>query len=173
MDYRRSLFQIEQWSPLLAKKIWSLTPFITAPFILALGLKIENLTDNTVEIRIPFAPQNKNEEGNLHPAALITASQFASQVLWRRHVTNKLETMTLIGLNSDFHKVGRTRAFIRAALDETEREEILRKMKSGESPSHEMVVVIVDDKNQSLGQINCTWEFKQLRPLTQLKEIEA
>ena len=174
MDYRRSLFQIEQWSPFLAKKIWGLTPFLNSPFIIALALKVQNLTDETVEVQIPNTLQNRNELGELHSSVMISAAQFASQIIWKRHIRPQLEEMSLTELQSHFAlRPSKSKAFVRAKLAETEREAVLRKLKIGETVSHEMTVVVTDDKDQILANINCTWRFKPMRPVTVKGEISS
>jgi len=174
MDYRRSLFQIEQWSPFLAKKIWSLTPFLDSPFIIALGLKIQNLTNETVEVQVPSTLQNRNEWGELHSSVLISAAQFASQIIWKRHIRPQFEEMTLTDLQSHFvSRPSKSKAHVRAKLAETEREAVLRKLKVGELVTHEMALVITDDKDQILANINCTWSFRPVRPVALQGEISS
>ena len=153
MNYRRQLFQIERWSPQLARKIWGMAKFLESPFSLALGLKISHFTDTEVEVQVP-------------PSVALAGAEFASRILWQRHLKSGVTSLFLNSIKAEFLKEPLTTLVARAELTEDERENILRKLNNGQTVIHEMPVTLIDNKRQNLGLVNCTWRFKLLKPLS-------
>jgi hypothetical protein len=165
MDLRKPLFHLEQLSPKLARKIWELTPLMNAPFSLVMGFKIKVLDDISVEIEVPCTRQNRNEWGQLQASVLLAAVEFASLMLWKRHLNPALDEIRLDSLQSQFLKPAYTTAHVRASLSEIEREKVLRKMRAGEEVTSELSAVITDEKDQTLASVNGMWGLRTLRPL--------
>ncbi|MDZ4676006.1 MAG: DUF4442 domain-containing protein [Oligoflexia bacterium] len=165
MDLRKSLFQLEQLSPRLARKLWELTPLMSAPLTLVMGFKVKLLTDTSVEVEIPYGRQNRNEVGQLQSSVLIAAAEYASNMLWKRHLNPELDQVRLEALQSQFFKPAFSAVRVRASLGEIEREKVLRKIRSGEEVTCELSVVVTDEKDQTVASVNGHWILKTLRPL--------
>jgi acyl-coenzyme A thioesterase PaaI-like protein len=165
MDYRRQLFQIERFSPRLAHKFWGIVRFFESPFNLAFGFKINHLSDQDVEVEIPFSIQNKNEQGALHTTVMLAAADYASRSLWLRHLKPEIESFSLESVRGDFLKEAFSKVSARAQLIEKDREIVLRKVRAGESTYFEMIISLTDLKKQNIGLVVCTWKVKLRGPL--------
>ncbi len=131
---------------------------------MALGLNVKALSDINVEVEVPLTPLN-SESGQMRPSALIAAGEFASRVLWQRHLTPGLEELTLKSVHCRFLKPALSSIRARAEILEPERERILRKIRAGEEAEYEMPVVFIDSKDQQVTNLNCIWGLKPLRPV--------
>jgi hypothetical protein len=165
LDLRRPLFQLEQWSPTLAKRIWGLASIFEAPLTVALGLKVRSLNDLHSEIEVPLNRFTRNESGEIQSSVILAAGEFASKVLWQRHLNPDLEVMRLDSIHCRFLRPALTAAKARTELAEPEREKILRRLKSGEEADCEMSVVFVDHKDQQVAALNCVWRLRPQRRL--------
>jgi hypothetical protein len=163
MDLRRPLFQIEQWSPALARKIWGLTPLWTSPLSLLMGLKVQVLTDASAEVNIPFGVQNRGAGEQMEPLVLINAGEWVSKLIWQRHLNPDLEEFTLLSIEFQAQRQAKSAARARVRLDEAERERVLREIRTGQTTDTEMSVVFVDDKEQTLANMKTVWRIKSLR----------
>jgi hypothetical protein len=163
MDYRKSLFQIEQWSPKLARRIWGLTSLSQVPLVVALGIKVNRLSDLDVEIQIGLNKFTKNELGQMHPSVLLAAGEFASKLLWRRHIRENLEVISLNAIHGRFFKPCISVVKVRTELPEMERERALRKARSGEKVEFEMSLIYLDKKEQHVASVNCIWSINPLK----------
>jgi uncharacterized protein DUF4442 len=164
MDYRRPLFQIEQWSPRLARRIWSLTSFLEVPLTLALGLKVNRLSDLDAEVEVPLNRLTRNESGEIHTSALLGAGEFAAKILWQRHLRRGFEEMHLVSIHGRFFKGAESAVKVRTQLHEGERERVLRKIHSGDNTEFDMPLIYIDKKDQHVASVNCVWSFKPLKP---------
>jgi hypothetical protein len=168
INYRKSLFKLEQWSPHLARRFWGIASLLEAPSFFAMGFKINALTDLNAEIEVPLTRINKSENGALHTSVLIAAGEQVTRVLWLRHLRKELEELRLDSIHCRFLKPGSTPVRVRTELGEPERERILRKLRAGGEADCEMAVIMTDEKDQQIAGLNCIWHLKPIRPLTTL-----
>lgn len=165
MDYRRPLFQLEQWSPFLARKIWGLTTLLESPLTVALGLKVHHLNDLSVEVEVPLNRMNRNESGHLRSSVLLAAGELASKLVWARHLDPRLDELNLGAVHCRFLKQAAGNVKVRSGLGENDRERWLRKLRVGESSDVDMAVIFVDERDQQIASMNCVWNLKPLRPV--------
>ena len=164
LDYRRPLFQLEQWSPFLAKKFWGLTTILDSPMTLALGFSVRHLTDLNSEILVSANRINQETTGFLKAAVLVAAGEFGSKLLWQRHVDPRFDQLTLNSIHCRFLKPAVTKVKVRTEMSEADRERLLRKVRAGETIEYDMPVIILDSNDQQVASMSCVWNLKNLRP---------
>lgn len=76
---------IEHWAPRTSRDALSYVLNFMRPVVLGMGFRISRLTDEKVEVIIPFRSKNKNEEGALHESVLLAAGIEGAKTLWLRH----------------------------------------------------------------------------------------
>ena len=164
LDFLKPLLQLEQISPRLARKVWGLAPLLSAPFSLALGLKVNTLTDLEVEVALPATRQNRNEAGFLSASALIAAGELAGRLLWHRHLQTRTEELNLDGLELQNLRPVDSRVHARASWVEAEREQIMRTARMGERTTYDMNILFTDARDQAVGELILKWSLtpKQL-----------
>jgi hypothetical protein len=158
MDYRRSLFQLEQWSPRLARHIWGLKSFLELPFTVALGLKVNLVSDGEVEVEIPFDPESQS-------TALLFAGEFAAKMIWQRHLRPNLDELKLSSIHGRFLKPVKSAVRVRTQLPEMERERVLRKLRLGESQEFDMGLIYIDNNDQQVASVNVIWSLRPTNPM--------
>jgi len=168
LDYRRVLFQLEPLSPALARKFWGLRSLWDAPFALALGLKVSLLSDLNVELEIPLTRLNRSESGLMRPSVLVAAGEWASRLLWRRHLVPQAgeqgESLILESMQCRFLKPVSAGVKVRAQLEEREREPMLRKIRSGSEAEHELPVIFFDENDQQIASFTGVWRIRPEGP---------
>jgi hypothetical protein len=159
-NYRKSVFQLEQWSPSLARRIWGLNSFLQAPLTLAPFLRVNRLSDLEVEVEIPSNILTIDDEGNIRASALVAGGEFAARVFWTRHVRPSREKMSLSAIHGRFLKPVAGVVKVRTQISDVERERVLRKIRLGESVEFDMPLLYIDQKNQNIASINYIFNFK-------------
>lgn len=166
MRFRRSLFQLEQWSPGLARKLWGVSQFRNNPAALAMGIKLLHLEDDRIKVQIPSKWWfNRDEQGDFHPTAVLTAGEYACRIIWSRHIDDRLEEMDLQSCSADFVQKPQGNLIVTKSLAENEKEEVLRALRRGEAVEHSSAVLVIDEKKQQIAVVNFKWKFRPLRPL--------
>jgi hypothetical protein len=164
LDYRRPLFQLEQWSPFLAKKIWGLTTLLESPMSLALGFRVHHLTDLNSEVILSGNRLNQETAGVLKAAVILAAAEFASKVLWARHLDPQFDQLQLASIHGRFLKPAIAPLTLRTEMKEVDRERLFRKLRLGEPVEFEMPIIVLDSQDQQVASVSCIWNLKTLRP---------
>lgn len=157
MDYRKPLFELEQWSPRLARRFWGWTSLLDLPVTVALLLRVIEISDLNAEVEITLP--------RYYTSTLITAGEFAAKLLWKRYLLTDVEEVFLSAIHGNFSKKPLSRIRVRAQLPEVERERVLRRLRAGHTGEIEMPIVCLDKKKQQVATVHFVFT---LRPRGQL-----
>lgn len=90
------------------------------------------------------------------------AAEWATKVLWQRHLNPDLESLFLKRINSDFLISTKLAVRLRAELKELEREELLRRLRAGQEVDQEMVVTATDSSGKTVATLKYDWSVRPL-----------
>ncbi len=136
-----------------------------SPQMLALGLTVDSLDDTHAKIRIPSWLPNRDEHGFVQASALLAAAEFASRVIWYRHLNPELVEMSLNGTQASFLKSTSHACFCSCELKEEDRESILRQINAGKTMKFDSETVTKDEKGQQISNQVFNWTLRPLRPV--------
>lgn len=137
------------------------------PFVFGLGLRISHLTDEKIEIVIPDRIKNKNDQGNIHEAAMLASAVEAFHVLWQRHAP--LGSFSIASKSSQIEIVKPTSSSIRLRMEITEkdREEILFQLRNQGKSLQTVQVHFFDDADQVVAEISLVSDLRWTQTIGQ------
>lgn len=77
---------IEDKSPWLNRRFLGVASNLAEPFMAGMGLKVERLSEDVVEVSMPGWWRNQGENGSIHSGALTTLGEFTSRLFWEHHL---------------------------------------------------------------------------------------
>lgn len=154
---------IEERSPWLSRRFLGAASNIAEPFLAGMGLRVERLTEESIEVSMPDSWRNQGEGGLLHTGALSTLGEFASRLYWEHHLDLKRSEMNPVRVH--LRVLGRPKGDVRAAyrISVGEREKILHALRASGQTGVECEVSIHDAQEKLLAQVEVEWQFA--RPL--------
>lgn len=159
MDFRKPLFQLEQISPYLARKFLSLTQYRFVPVVATMGLEVKNISDLNVEIGIPFSRQNRDEHGVISNVVIWAAGDYCCRAFLSRHLPALSYELNLSNGKIIFTNKADSSCRAQIKVVESEREVLLRKFNSGQSATWEVIVKILNSKDQQVGDLQLNWDI--------------
>jgi acyl-coenzyme A thioesterase PaaI-like protein len=136
---------LEEMSPQGARAAVNIILSCFQPFNFGLGLRVSHLTDERIEIVLPFWMRNKNEAGSMHEGALMAAATECARTLWIRHSVVAPSEIEFLKVGLDLHKSARSSLRARLEVTPVQRENILNILRSSEQAIYEGTVRFFDD----------------------------
>jgi hypothetical protein len=154
---------LEEHSPWLSRQFLGAASNLTEPFVVGMGLKVDQLSEDIVEVSLPGGWRNQSENGLLHVGALVTLGEFASRLFWEYHLDLRSTEINLGRL--EFRALGRAQGAIRAVyrVPVNEREKILHRLRSLGRAEVESQIAIYDSGLKLIAEVEVSWTLaKQL-----------
>jgi acyl-coenzyme A thioesterase PaaI-like protein len=152
---------IEAKSPWLNRQFLSAASNLIEPFLVGMGLKVERLGEEIVEVSMPGFWRNQGEGGVIHTGALVSLGEFAMRLYWEYHLdvrrnemqSKRVQMRLLVRPQGDMKAVFR--------LPVSEREEILHRLRAEGSATIETQTMIYDTKGRLIAEVEVDWELRK------------
>lgn len=149
------------WLEVLNYGLWFKIPF-NKPH----RLRIIELSENSISVRIPYVRKNMNHLKGIHACALATASEYACGFLLISRLSADKYRLIMRSMHVDYTKQGKSDVYVKFNLDENRIEEITSKLKI-EKQCLEILEVEVRDKQQNLISVaKLEWQLKEWKSIT-------
>lgn len=149
------------WLEILNYGLWFKIPF-NKPH----RLRIIELSENSISVRIPYVRKNMNHLKGIHACALATASEYACGFLLISRLSADKYRLIMRSMHVDYTKQGKSDVYVKFNLDENRIEEITSKLKI-EKQCLEILEVEVRDKQQNLISVaKLEWQLKEWKSIT-------
>jgi hypothetical protein len=150
---------IEQRSPWLNRQLLSAASNISEPFLVGMGLKVEKLNEESIEVTLPAVWKNRAQNSRVHVAALITLGEFASRLFWEHHLDLRSTELEAEKIEFISHRSpsGDLRGVFR--ISEGERESVLRHLREHGTSEVGSSVSIYDASERLVCEIDVAWRF--------------
>ncbi len=136
------------------------------PFNKPHRLRIIELSENSISVRIPYVRKNMNHLKGIHACALATASEYACGFLLISRLSADKYRLIMRSMHVDYTKQGKSDVYVKFNLDENRIEEITSKLKI-EKQCLEILEVEVRDKQQNLISVaKLEWQLKEWKNIT-------
>lgn len=154
---------IETKSPWLSRQFLGAASNFVEPFTVGMGLGVEKLTEDSVEVAMPGYLRNQGERGTVHVAALSVLGELAARLFWEYHLDLKSAELKATRVQTRLlaRATGNMRGVFRLAV--AEREAILHKLRAEGSARAESVTQVYDENGRMVAEVEVDWELaKQL-----------
>ncbi len=149
------------WLEVLNYGLWFKIPF-NKPH----RLRIIELSENSISVRIPYVRKNMNHLKGIHACALATASEYACGFLLISRLSADKYRLIMRSMHVDYTKQGKSDVYVKFYLDENRIEEITSKLKI-EKQCLEILEVEVRDNQQNLISVaKLEWQLKEWKSIT-------
>lgn len=149
------------WLEILNYGLWFKIPF-NKPH----RLRIIELSENSISVRIPYVRKNMNHLKGIHACALATASEYACGFLLISRLSADKYRLIMRSMHVDYTKQGKSDVYVKFNLDENRIEEITSKLKI-EKQCLEILEVEVRDNQQNLISVaKLEWQLKEWKSIT-------
>lgn len=150
---------IEEHSPWLSRRFLGAASNLAEPFVAGMGLGVETLGEESIEVSMPGFWRNQGEGGKIHPGALCTLGEFATRIFWEHHLDLRRSEMTVrrIHLRALSNVEGGVRALYRLSV--SEREKLLHALRAEGAVDVECEVAIHDAGGKLAAQVEVEWRF--------------
>lgn len=149
------------WLEILNYGLWFKIPF-NKPH----RLRIIELSENSISVRIPYVRKNMNHLKGIHACALATASEYACGFLLISRLSADKYRLIMRSMHVDYTKQGKSDVYVKFYLDENRIEEITSKLKI-EKQCLEILEVEVRDNQQNLISVaKLEWQLKEWKSIT-------
>lgn len=154
---------LEEHNPWLSRQVLSAASNLADPYLVGMGLTIERLDENGVDVRMPDRWRNRGEGGAAHVGALTTLAEFASRVYWERNLNLNRHDMHVVQLTAQF--LAPADGDIRAVMgfSEGEREAALFRFRAEGEVVVPAEVKIFESQGRLIADIVVEWRLT--RPL--------
>lgn len=137
------------------------------PFNIGLGLRVSHLTDEKIEVVLPYRLKTQNINKHLHEGAVITAAIEAATTLWQRHSLGgefkinirEAKLSVLQTLNSEVRA--------RAELSALEREDTLNHLRVQAVAKAPLQVRFYDENEQLKAEVDLVVHLTWVQTLAQ------
>lgn len=152
---------IEDRSPWLSRRLMGAASNLAEPFTIGMGLKVDKLGEDFIEVVMPGNWRNQGEGGLIHTAALTALGESAARMFWEHHLdlrdaqveSKRVEVRILV------RPEGEMRAVFR--LQEADREAILHQLRSKELISVDTQTLIYDKNGRLIAEVDVEWQLRR------------
>lgn len=156
---------LEAKSPLLRRGIGSAMGMIREPFTAGMGLWLERLDDECCRVRLPSHLRNRDQNWNVHSAAMGILVETAAREYWQRHFVATGTTMSLQSSSLRFFKSSRSDLRAIYTCHAQEREAGLYLLRSSGLLELETPVRVYDSHEQMIAEAQLVWDVRQVQQL--------
>ena len=137
-DFRRDPRVLIDWlekrNKLAARKALNVASEIIDPQLLGMGAVIESLSDDFIEVSLPFRWKNRPLGGMMDTGVLVTLAEFSSRLIWSRHYDIEVTSMSVEEVEVRVLKSIKEKIWCRIHLNSHESDKCLYRLYStGES----------------------------------------
>ncbi len=149
----------------LTLPLLSVASKISHPFTLPLGLKIENLSEEVVEVTLPLRWNTRGgKDGAAHPGAVATLGEFCSRLFFEYQLD--LKSIVLESRDVQLRFLGKPsvnspRLLGIFRLPEADREATLLELRRTGHVEFETETQIYDAKGLRIAEVEVTWKLTQ------------
>lgn len=152
---------IEDRSPWLSRRLMSAASNLAEPFMIGMGLRVDKLGEDFIEVAMPGNWRNQGEGGVIHTAALTALGESAARMYWEHHLdlrdaeveSKRAEVRILVRPEGEMRGVFR--------LPEADREAILHQLRSKETISVETQTLIYDKNGRLIAEVDVDWRLRR------------
>jgi acyl-coenzyme A thioesterase PaaI-like protein len=176
---RRLAPWVERYNPALSRRFLGVASNWAEPFLAGIGFKVEQLNEEQIEILMPASWRTRGADGCVHSGALAALGELTSRLYWEHALDSSVPTAISATESPDEvaglqPKAVATRMFKRAEgemravyrIDEPEREEHLRQLRSGSDLEFAATTSIYDSGAALVAEVDVTWLVLSKRVLT-------
>ncbi|MES2964241.1 MAG: DUF4442 domain-containing protein [Bdellovibrionota bacterium] len=151
--------KIEIHSPWLSRHFLGAASNFVEPFLVGMGLKVENLGEEIIEVSLPGHWRNQGEGGIVHNGALSSLGEFASRLYWEHHLD--LRGPELFAKHVDLRSLTRARGDLRGVFrwSVASREEIQLRLRAGGEADANVTVSVYDASEKLVAEVDVEWSF--------------
>jgi hypothetical protein len=151
--------KIEERSPWLSRSLLGVASNMTEPFLLAMGLSVERVEEDLVEVWLPDWWRNRGEEGVVHNGAIASLGEFAVRKYWDHHLTSFHSRAEAVNLQ--FRRLGVVKGALRGTfyLATSERESFFQKLRANQSATINCETNIYDKDGRLVAQVEMQWQM--------------
>ncbi len=152
---------IEERSPWLSRRLMGAASNLAEPFTIGMGLRVEKLGEDSIEVVMPGHWRNQGEGGQIHTAALAAVGESAARVYWEYHLD--LRDAQVETKRAEVRILARPEGEVRAVfrLPEADREAILHQLRSKERVSVESQTLIYEKNGRLIAEVDIEWELRR------------
>ena len=131
------------------------------PFNRPHGLKVVDISDEKVRVKIPYWRINQNHLKGIHACCLATAAEYCSGFLLLHKLGMKNYRLIMESMEVSYKYQGKTEAFATFIIDESDFQENILKPLKQDGVVFKKCTIEVHDKNQNLLCVATTnWQIK-------------
>jgi acyl-coenzyme A thioesterase PaaI-like protein len=158
---RLSPFAGRTFGRMLGKTALTVASYVTEPFTFGMGMQLEQMTEELVELSMPGGWRIRGEGGGVHHGALSAIGEHAARLYWDFHLdplsataeSSRVQVRVLAPAS------GEMRAIFR--LSETDREVLLHRMRAGERVEVETLTSIYDQAGKLVAEVEVEWRLSR------------
>lgn len=155
---------LEERSPWLGRQFLGVASNLAEPFTLGMGLQVERIGEDIVEILMSGGWRNQGEGGVVHTAALSVLGEVVVRLFWEHHLDlrNCEAEPREVHVRVLARPFGQMKGVFR--LPETDRESILHRLRSDGAINAETQTLIYDRDGRLVAEVTIEWRInRQLR----------
>lgn len=147
-----------QW---LGRRFLDVASNVVEPFLAGMGLRVERLEEERIEVSMPGWWRNQGDRGSIHSAALVALAEFTARLFWEHHLDLSRSDMQLERTETRFlaQAKGVTKAILR--LPVAEREAAFYKLRSEGETEVTVSVAIYDDQGRLVVESELAWRLRK------------
>ncbi|MCM2280483.1 MAG: DUF4442 domain-containing protein [Bdellovibrionaceae bacterium] len=151
---------LEEHHPWLSRRVLSAASNLADPYVAGMGLSVQRLDENGVEVFMPHRWRNQGEGGVVHVGALVTLAEFVSRVYWERNLNLMRHEIQAVQVTSKFHIT--TELDTRGVMNfsEGEREAVLFRFRSEGEAIVPSQVKVFESTGRLVAEIVVEWRLK-------------
>lgn len=136
--------------------------WLAIPFNSPHRLRIAHVTDEEVQISIPFRKNNLNHLKSLHACVMATAAEYASGLALLQQADAATYRLIMQKMEVEYHYQGRKAAYSKSVLSKkTVEQEIVRPLEEGaESVVYKCLSEVFDTDHRLLCTAHIFWQVK-------------
>lgn len=154
---------IESKSPWLNRQFLTAASNLIEPFLVGMGLRVERIGEESVEVSMPDIWRNQGEGGSIHTGAIVSLGEFTTRLYWEYHLDVRRSEMRTeaVRMRAIAKSNGSLRAVFRMPV--SEREVIQHRLRAESRVTIETLASIYDGGGRLVAEVEVDWELS--RPL--------
>jgi acyl-coenzyme A thioesterase PaaI-like protein len=143
--------------PWLGRQILGAASILSEPFTLGMGMRLENIGEDSAEVSLPGSWRNRGDGGLIHGAALSALGEHAGRLYWEYHLD--LHNSEIEAKAVQLRLVGRAEGVVRAVfhLPVADREAILHQLRADNKASVDSQILIYDQERRLVAEVEIEW----------------
>lgn len=131
------------------------------PFNYPHKFKIVKLTEQSVEIKVPYIKRNKNHLNGIHACAMATAVEMCSGILLLHNLGEDKYRLILKNLNVDYLYQAKKPAIATFSISEEEINSIAENFKNSDKQDVDCSISVKDSEGNLLANGKAIWQLKK------------